>query len=150
MCSRVNLWVACGVVLVGSLCASSAQAQIFGGGGGGYGLGFFNYGGNTGQYFERIPYYALYPPVYYSNIVPRPYGYSPFAYPPGTMTPDVAPSAAATDFINPYVPRGDRPATETPVSDKTVRTARTYINPFVQTPLTPGASEPSLARRGER
>jgi len=38
---------------------------------------------------ERIPYFALYPPVYYSLPVPRTYGYSPFAYPPGTMTPEL-------------------------------------------------------------
>jgi len=40
---------------------------------------------------ERLPYYALHPPVYYSVPVPRTYGYSPFAYPPGVMTPELLP-----------------------------------------------------------
>lgn len=38
---------------------------------------------------EPLPFYALHPPVYYSLPVPRPYGYSPFAYPPGVMTPEL-------------------------------------------------------------
>ena len=37
----------------------------------------------TGYSSEYVPYYAMHPPVYYSYPVPRPYGYSPFAYPPG-------------------------------------------------------------------
>ena len=37
---------------------------------------------------EDIPLYALHPPVYYSHIVARPYGYSPYAYYPGIVTPD--------------------------------------------------------------
>jgi hypothetical protein len=36
---------------------------------------------------DTIPYFALFPPVYYSYHVPRTYGYSPFAYPPGVFTP---------------------------------------------------------------
>ncbi len=124
MFSRVGLWIVCGVLLAGSVGASKAEAQFLSGGG--YGLGFFNYGDNTGINFERIPYYALYPPVYYSHIVPRPYGYSPFAYPPGTMTPDVSPNVKPAEYINPYVPK---PAQQT--SDKTVNVGRTYINPYV-------------------
>jgi hypothetical protein len=37
---------------------------------------------------DSPPYFALYPPVYYSHPIPRPYGFSPYAYPPGTMTPE--------------------------------------------------------------
>ena len=37
---------------------------------------------------QPIPFHALYPPVYYSHIVPRPYGYSPYAYYPGIVTPE--------------------------------------------------------------
>jgi len=33
-----------------------------------------------GGRFEKPPYYALNPPVYYKYPVGRPYGYSPFAY----------------------------------------------------------------------
>jgi hypothetical protein len=38
-----------------------------------------------------VPYFSLYPPVYYSYRVARTYGYSPFAYPPGVMTPGSEP-----------------------------------------------------------
>ncbi len=41
-----------------------------------------------------VPYYAVYPPVYYAESVARPYGYSPFAYPPGTPTPSGIVSSA--------------------------------------------------------
>src|SRR5436305_15351376 len=38
---------------------------------------------------EHIPYFALHPPVYYSYPVARTYGYSPFAYPFGSPTPEI-------------------------------------------------------------
>ena len=37
---------------------------------------------------ESAPYFALHPPVYYSYVVRRPYGYSPFPYPPEVLTPE--------------------------------------------------------------
>jgi hypothetical protein len=47
--------------------------------------------GPYGPYFPNaqrgIPHFAAFPPVYYSHIVPRPYGYSPYAYVPGVVTP---------------------------------------------------------------
>ena len=59
---------------------------------------------------ERLPHYALYPPVYYSFPVARTYGYSPFAYPPGVATPDPNFAAASADralpplrIANPFV-----------------------------------------------
>ena len=155
MIGRVNLWVLCGVLLAAGLGASKANAQFLSGGG--YGLGFFNYG-NTGRYFERIPYYALYPPVYYSYPVPRTYGYSPFAYPPGTMTPEAPPQVKAATYYNPFVPRGGESAAET-ASDKSVRhdapvkrgspvrIAKTYINPFVE--RAGAASRDALTARRE-
>jgi hypothetical protein len=39
---------------------------------------------------ESVPYFALHPPVYYSVPVARTYGYSPFPYPPGVLTPGSA------------------------------------------------------------
>ncbi len=70
---------------------NSAQAQGFGGYGG-YSA-FYGFNGGAGPYNlydnERVvPHFALYPPVYYSAPVPRSYGWSPFAYPPGMMTPE--------------------------------------------------------------
>jgi hypothetical protein len=96
MIGRIRFAVGCGVLIAASFCASPASAQIAIGPGG-YGLGYFNY-----QYNQpRIPYYALYPPVYYSYPVPRTYGYSPFAYPPGVQTPEVEMSTPLS-ITNPY------------------------------------------------
>ncbi len=140
MIGRVNMWVVCGVLLAASACASNANAQFLGGGGG-YGLGFFNYSNNN-LMVQRPPYYALYPPVYYSYPVARTYGYSPFAYPPGTMTPEVSPKVQAAIYHNPFVRRKAEPTAEK--QDKSVRrdqplgksspvrVAKTYLNPFVQ------------------
>lgn len=91
-------------------------------------MGFFNYGGNYNINQQRIPYYALYPPVYYSYAMARPYGYSPFAYPPGVMTPEARPEAAAAEYRNPFVPPRDP---SQPAKDQTASAPRTYLNPFV-------------------
>ncbi|REK15867.1 MAG: hypothetical protein DWQ37_08615 [Planctomycetota bacterium] len=141
MFRRVCLWVVCGALLATGLQASPAAAF----GPGAYGLGFFNYGNLFNQGY-RIPYYALFPPVYYSYPVARTYGYSPFAYPPGTITPEAtAPKAAV--YINPYVPQPAKstaedktaaaPARKEPVwEDKVVSAPRVYYNPFVKSPQT--------------
>jgi len=54
---------------------------------------------------DRIPYFAQHPPVYYSYVVPRPYGFSPYAYPETVMTPERAPLAKPATLINPFVPQ---------------------------------------------
>ncbi len=69
-------------------------------------FGFGNITGLPYNYFqsqEQLPYYAKFPPVYYSYPVPRTYGYSPFAYPPGVMTPELAVAPEPLDIINPFV-----------------------------------------------
>lgn len=134
MVRRLSLLAICGVLLSASVGASQASAQF---GPGGYGLGFFNYGGSYYGNTFRVPYYALYPPVYYSYPVARTYGYSPFAYPPGTMTPNAPPKVAALEIVNPYVRSSDRPATPpTPkreeLVDPTASQPRMYYNPYVQ------------------
>ncbi len=129
MLGRVSLWVACGVLLVAG-SASQASAQF---GAGGYGLGFYNYGGNYYGNNYRVPYYAMFPPVYYSYPVPRTYGYSPFAYPPGTITPDAPPKTAAVEYTNPYIDQpGSTPSTKTATPDKTASAPRMYYNPYVK------------------
>ena len=40
---------------------------------------------------DQAPYFAVHPPVYYSYVVRRPYGYSPFPYPPDVLTPERPP-----------------------------------------------------------
>lgn len=81
-------------VALGAASATQAQAQFWGG----YNAGF--YGGLPYSVYvlDSVPYYAMFPPVYYSHITPRPYGYSPYAYPPGIMTPESVPvERRATD-----------------------------------------------------
>ena len=78
---------------------------------------------------ESIPYFAQHPPVYYSHPVPRPYGFSPYAYPGWVRTPDARYSEAASvsrvarspeprveplRIVNPYVDPADAPDVEVP------------------------------------
>jgi hypothetical protein len=130
MIRRISFVVVCVAMLV-TLGTSAARAQGFGGMGmgGGFGLGFYNYGGYGGNTNPALlPFYALYPPVYYSYPVPRPYGYSPFAYPPGTMTPEVVPAQNPTSYKNPFVPQRGTSGGE---ADQTASRGRMYYNPFV-------------------
>ena len=92
------------------------------GGGGGYGFGY-GYGAwmnpsyfNGGIYASPLPYYAEFPPVYYSHqIQARHYGASPFAWYAGmepiTYAPHMMPRMAPAPLMieNPYV-GGPRPA----------------------------------------
>lgn len=81
----------CALILaVGLSLATAASGQTAWGYGGGY------YPYSCYPYLppiplranQPIPYHAVHPPVYYSHIVPRPYGYSPYAYVPGVVTPE--------------------------------------------------------------
>jgi hypothetical protein len=132
-------WIGCGVVLAASLWASAAYGQS------GYGLGFFDYGWGYGINYRQPPYYAMFPPVYYSYPVPRPYGYSPFAYPPGTVTPDIPPQAAAAEYINPYV--SPSPGLPVKSEDKTAQAGRMYYNPFVKQAVAASTGSPAAGLR---
>lgn len=86
--------------LAAILLPAAAQAQYPYGGFGYGGWGQANYGQGIYQGTSRIPpYFALHPPVYYSHeIVRRPMGMSPFAYPSWYMPPSrrmMAEAAAA-------------------------------------------------------
>lgn len=88
------------------LSGAEARAQW---GSMGYGFGgFYGNGFTAGTVVppanlqDRVPYFSLYPPVYYSYPVPRPYGYSPFAYPGWTPTPHVEAVEPQT-IVNPYI-----------------------------------------------
>jgi hypothetical protein len=78
------------MLLVG--CCAGAQRAEAQCNGFGYGYGFGGYW-DIGRLYDvladNVPYYAAFPPVYYSYPVARTYGYSPFAYPPGVMTPEI-------------------------------------------------------------
>jgi hypothetical protein len=95
------------LVMVAALFAAAptASAQGYDGCyGGGWGWGY-DMGGLYNSLDYNVPYFAAHPPVYYSYPVPRTYGYSPFAYPPYVMTPDVEMgSEQPMEIVNPYVP----------------------------------------------
>lgn len=75
------------------------------------GYGFYNYGYNfNNSGFERPPYFALYPPVHYSDqIIPRPMGISPFAAPPGVMPVEMTIPAEPQVIQNPYFKEKAKP-----------------------------------------
>jgi len=77
---RAKLLGLLAVVTLSVAASDSAQAQYGWGGWGGYGGGYpgMNYSIYT---MDRVPHFALNPPVYYSQPVSRSYGVSPFPYP---------------------------------------------------------------------
>jgi hypothetical protein len=106
----------------------------------GYGLGAW--GGFSPWYMgysrEYVPYYAMHPPVYYSYPVPRAYGWSPWAYPPGVMTPEILGELGGPqEIINPHVPQPEN-AKPTANTNQTVSHSQStgpipqvVINPYV-------------------
>jgi hypothetical protein len=98
-----HLLLACGAAAV--MLAGTATAKA-----GDYGLSYGFYPSLYRAYTtDKIPYFAAHPPVYYSHIVPRPYGWSPYAFPPGSPMPDVAP-APEPEAAPPVAPSSNRPA----------------------------------------
>jgi len=75
---------------------------------------------------DYIPYYALHPPVYYSYQVSRPYGYSPFAYPPGTMTPRFE-----TERLRIFEDSASVEQVATPEPQQTTSVPKRIVNPYV-------------------
>ena len=120
------------LVLVAESSPANAQGWC-GGGWGGCGINFPY--GLYGNRINEIPYFSLFPPVYYSMPVPRTYGWSPFAYPPGTMTPEVE-MDHPQDMINPYVPQNKDSKEAKPTAAKVASLENTkvqvVINPFVK------------------
>jgi hypothetical protein len=101
---------------------------------------------------DRPPFYAMFPPVYYSYPVPRTYGYSPFAYPAGTMTPEIEISEPET-IVNPYIkPKAaeptkapdekkaeplPKPATKTSSMKTAEDRVQVIANPYFDQPVAP-------------
>lgn len=128
---------------------STAKAQGGYNNGYGFGLGFglgngFPYPGmdcNPGMggngYFpfrgfgpsprvDEPPYFAKFPPVYYSDIVRRPYGVSPYAAPPGIVPVEMQPMAAPVRIVNPHFKIEESPVApeaDLPPEDPSVATA---------------------------
>ncbi len=114
-----------GIVLLASLASTAAAQNPTP-----YMPGYNWYGPPYTYYQqEHIPYFSLHPPVYYSMPVPRTYGYSPFAYPPGVMTPDV-PAPTPVSIDNPFAPRPVSKEASKPAPDKTTVVPLTIINPY--------------------
>lgn len=126
--------------------AGRAEAQC---GYGGYGYGAWDIGRLYGVLAQNVPYYAAFPPVYYSQPVPRTYGYSPFAYPPGTMTPEVETPAVPLSIVNPYFSgasgEASTAAPDAKAADRTTAAPAmrpaVIVNPFVE------RAAPALADR---
>jgi hypothetical protein len=124
------------------MAASDAKAQSGMNGGCGYGYGF-----DVGRLYrvmaDNVPHFAAFPPVYYSAPVPRTYGYSPFAYPPGTMTPEVVQAAAPVEIVNPHYKPAATSTDE--VEDKITQSDTSQpllvINPYVSPRLASVQSE---------
>ena len=104
--------------LAAILLPAAAQAQYPFGGYGYGGWGQMNYGQGYYVGSGRVPpYFALHPPVYYSHeVIRRPMGVSPFAYPSWYAPPSQQAAAAAAYQApppmlveNPYVKKA--PAT---------------------------------------
>jgi len=68
----------------------------------GCGQGYFGNRGSARR-FESPPYFAKFPPVYYSRIVRRPYGISPYAAPSGIVPIEFRVPQAPLKIINPFV-----------------------------------------------
>lgn len=60
---------------------------------------------------EKPPYFATFPPVYYSNIIKRPYGVSPYAAPSGIVPVEMlGPVPAPVSITNPFFNNEASPA----------------------------------------
>lgn len=113
--------------LVAALLATTAATDTATAGGYPYATPYL-YGASPYIYHGTrydIPYFSLYPPVYYSQPVARPYGFSPFAAPFGPI-PEVV---VEPEIIkNPHVEA--EPTTTT--SDSVARHPGLVRNPYVQ------------------
>ena len=114
-----------------AVAATDAHAQ--------FGIGAVGYGGYGNFYNrsiyadqDRLPYFALHPPVYYSYPVPRPYGYSPFAYPGIVPTPEFQTQESAV-LLNPHMNEapGSKATTPAPTTAPQLRPqqSKTTVKP---------------------
>jgi hypothetical protein len=98
------------------------------------------------ELLDNVPYFALHPPVYYSYPVPRTYGYSPFAYGPWVMTPELAAPPEPLTIINPYVPKAQQKA----ASETNDRAAQAQAQPEPLVIINPYAAPNRAVARSEQ
>lgn len=84
--------------------------------------GAATYGGVLPIKASSLPHFAVYPPVYYSLPIARPYGTAPFAHLPAAAGAGVY-IGPGTVFVNPSGPKADPAA---PPSSKPL----VIVNPF--------------------
>jgi len=137
---RRTIWLVVAVLAALSVAnaAMAAHGPYYGYAGYGYGP-WWSYGFPAKTVVNStLPYYSVFPPVYYSYPVARPYGYSPYAYPPGTPTPSKHVSAPVK--VRNVFAAGRKQAEAGPKRIK---------NPFVASSglsgVDPGPLEPPLA-----
>jgi len=83
---------------------------------------------------DYIPYFAKHPPVYYSYPVGRPYGFGPYAYPPGVPTPGPT---------RPLVVKNSYVVQDTSMTSRRQPEPLRIINPFIDREIVPGQPEDS-------
>jgi hypothetical protein len=93
----------------------------------------WGYGCQSTYSIDAVPYFALHPPVYYSYRVARTYGYGPFPYPPGVMTPGSEPPRTVQNVY--------APSSETPADSQQGRPPLRIDNPYVEQPGGPGVAK---------
>ena len=145
------LAIAFAIVAVTIMTDASANAQI-NSSGFGFGVGVNQAGGaafggrrgfgflgpiNSVRRFEQPPYFARFPPVYYSHIVRRPFGISPFAAPPGIAPVELSVPVPATVknkyFDSNIAPVSEEMEVEKAMKDVDNKTTATWVsNPFVE------------------
>ncbi len=130
------IWMVAGV--------DNAKAQC----GNGFGVGFgLDVGRLYGVLADNVPHFAAFPPVYYSAPVPRTYGHSPFAYPPGTRTPEIV-APAPLEIINPHAMESIKASTSASNDKITLRAASpqplVVLNPYATRPTMMNASNKGL------
>lgn len=135
-----------------TLLAGLVGANVFGDEGLGVATGGWSEYGYWGSgycpwsdyYPESAPYFAMHPPVYYSYVVPRPYGYSPFPYPPGVRTPEIAVPKPKV-IQNRFVPRpANLPEAQNRVTQQPLRIRNPFVAQAVGSPVqqTAGLASP--------
>ena len=126
------------------ICFLATPIRAWDGCGGGWGLGY-DYGTLYGVLRNNVPHFAAFPPVYYGDVVPRSYGYGPFAYPPHVMTPEVVQAEEPLIIENPHV----ESSTPKPVDTPAKAEQKTVAPPVASEPLVilnPYATEPVAVR----
>jgi len=94
------------------------------------GLPWFGYGYSGSLYgLGRVPvppYFALHPPVYYSQPIPRPYGHSPFAWRSSDLRNSKS-ELTVNPYFKPTLPPPPAPAVD---AEEISQTASVISNPF--------------------